>query len=265
LAACKRFELLFFNTSKNTIKKPLLVDRTRSGHFVPKDWTIDPPVDRTRSGHFVPKDWNIDGKEKTNDPANRGSVKPDEPNLEMYQHPTMDQKKFVKAIRTPNGMYNQWYEAILRDFKENPAYSSSIASLQNQKLHEELTEAERAGLFDALLTNTLFPKTVSKYTEKVTKATMLFPNTIYQHMVAGLGNYCMNAMADHTGDESYRDDIKKSFRYVTYYRSGVICEELYRMGWDRDSMIRMVAKEHFLQYWHGKLFPNFSSTVFWTL
>jgi hypothetical protein len=108
-----------------------------------------------------------------------------------------------------------------------------------RNIYELLEEEERVGYFDSLRANMIFPKHASKEPGRVTKATMLFPSTIYSHMNAGLANYC----AQKTGRP-----VKDAYRLITYYRSGLMMEELYRLGWTEDDAIRLVAKQHFLQY-----------------
>lgn len=220
-------------------------DPSKYGHMSIKERLKD--FDRTRSGHFIPLKPSDNVKQ-----------------LQEFDHHELSRKKFVKAIRTPNGMYNQIYDVLQHDLRNKITQEELTALQDKQSLTGKdktgfgndnlLTEEERRGLFDTLLTNTIFPKEVSKYVEKVTKATMLFPNTIYQHMTAGLGNY----ISQKTGKP-----VEECFRFVGYYRSGVIMEELYRMGFTRDEAITMVAKEHFLQYHNGDPFgPNRDPHIF---
>ena len=53
-----------------------------------------------------------------------------------------------------------------------------------RNVYELLEEEERIGYFDSLRANMIFPKHASKEPGRVTKATMLFPSTIYSHISA---------------------------------------------------------------------------------
>ena len=155
----------------------------------------------TRSGFFAPND-------------------PDmlEQHLETYEHPTMDPKKFVKTIHTPVGLYTTIFDTLREDFRN----MEDISSYQ-QGMSEFLSETEKSALLDSLLCNMLFPKEASKYADKVTKATQLFPNCIYSHMHAGLGNYVQAKMKELGKVTS--DDLRDAYRFIGYYRTGVMMEE----------------------------------------
>jgi hypothetical protein len=180
---------------------------------------------RTRSGHF---ELEEPGKYVKHE-------------METIEHPTMEQKKFVKAIRPVAGMYQYIFEMIRDEFKATPDLSK-----YDQKLEEVLSDSQRAALLDSLMINMMFPKSVAKYGTLTTKNTMLFPNCIYTHMAAGL--------ADFTMEERGMENVKDAYRYVTYYRSGVQAEELYRLGYSRDDVLRIVAKQHFTHLWAGDPF-----------
>lgn len=46
--------------------------------------------------------------------------------------------------------------------------------------------------------------------------------------------------------------IDEALRYITYYRSPVLVEELSRMGYTEDQILEIVSKQFFMQYWSGK-------------
>jgi len=183
--------------------------------------------ERTRSGHFIPF--------KKGDPS---LIK-----LDDYEHPDIPRKKFVKSIRPPHGLYNATIDVLTRELRANQDLSNVM--FEDQNLHEMLTETEMTGLFDSILANILFAKNVAKRAEYATKATMLFPSSLYSHMNVGLGNYCA---------EQKGKSVEDSFRFVTYYRSGLMMEEIYRLGFTREQAIKKLAKDHFLQYHNGDPF-----------
>jgi len=98
-------------------------------------------------------------------------------------------------------------------------------------------------LLDSLLANLIFPKHVHKYFAIAANGASLFPSVIYTHMAAGLADYCMQA--------KQTQNVQDALRFVTYYRSPLMLEELYRLGYTTETAHRLVAKAHFMQFHAG--------------
>lgn len=96
--------------------------------------------------------------------------------------------------------------------------------------------------------NMNYPKAVHTYFDKSCFGLPLFGSTVYSHMYAGLGNYIM--------EKKGVSDIKDAMSITTYYRSPMMNEELYRLGYSEDQVKEIIAKQFFLQYWSGRKDPD---------
>ena len=179
--------------------------------------------------------------------------------LDDFDHspcaPGLSRAQFVKTIRSPVGLYRGIADAVRHEFQAM-GDAALVARGYDQNLAAVLSEREAVCLLDSLLVNLLFPRHVAAHFAKAANGASLFPSAIYTHLTAGLGNYCLRTAAAATR-------IDEAFRFVTYYRSPVMCEELYRLGvgapeelaaTGRSELHRMIAKAHFMQYWSGNPF-----------
>lgn len=89
-------------------------------------------------------------------------------------------------------------------------------------------------------------KAVHTHFDKSCFGLPLFGAAVYSHMFSGIGNHLLQK----AGGKSDAD-INDVLRVITYYRTPIISEELFRMGYSSDQVHEIVAKQFFLQYWSG--------------
>jgi pyruvate/2-oxoglutarate dehydrogenase complex dihydrolipoamide acyltransferase (E2) component len=158
----------------------------------------------------------------------------------------MTPEDFVKQIRKPLGLYTHSLEAIAAELQS--INGEAAQAKRDTKIADFLSKEEQEAWFDALLMNLIFPKGVHTHFDKSCFGLPLFGSTVYSHMNAGLGNYAMQKMGT--------SNIEEALRYITYYRTPVIPEELYRLGYSQDQVLEIIAKQYFMQYWSGSPFTE---------
>ncbi|CAD7938323.1 unnamed protein product [Amoebophrya sp. A25] len=177
-------------------------------------------------------------------------------------------KEFVKKIRKCHGLYETVYDEILAELDSqghsSPAAEASVlssglmtsGSSASSSSTLSLSHKSRSAFFESLMANMVFPKHVHRYFMKAANGASLFPSCIYTHGAAGLGDYCLEATAKRDGSNVDVDqrNIQDALRFVTYYRSPLMLEELHRMGYETRDIHRLVAKAMFMQFHAGDPF-----------
>lgn len=163
--------------------------------------------------------------------------------------PPMEPVEFYKQIRKPDGLFEQSMEAVKKDLR-------ALGSLSNAgSLESVLSEEERVQYQKMLMTTLLYAKPIAKNVNKSAFGLPLFGASIYSHMFAGLGNYCLKKQG--------MDNIVDAMKIATYYRSPVLFEELQRMGYTEKQIQEIVSKQFYMQYWSGDPFgPNKDPLIF---
>lgn len=144
---------------------------------------------------------------------------PDFGKLDPYEPPpNVDRAEFLKTIRKCAGLYDTMYSTIVEEFRVANAPLSPADTTATAASTLPLSPTERAAFLESLACNLAFPRNVHRHFDKASNGAALFPSAIYTHMSAGLGNYCLH--------QKGVAEIDEAFRFVTYYRSPVMLEEL---------------------------------------
>lgn len=150
---------------------------------------------------------------------------------------SLTRKAFLKELRKPLGLYSSVFQTLLDEISDTDSLE-----IFDQGLDSILSPESQAAYLDSLLANIIFPRETAKRFLKATNGASLFPSCIGTHMHVGLGEHlCQNGRG-----------IEDALRFVTYYRSPLMMEELYRMGWNESDAHRMAAKAMFMQFWSGR-------------
>ncbi|CAD7960440.1 unnamed protein product [Amoebophrya sp. A120] len=160
------------------------------------------------------------------------------PELETFEHPTLSKADFIKNIRKPVGLYSESLEQIKHEI-------GKMDSLPGNGSLPLLSEGEKDAYLHSLLANLIFPKAVHTHFDKSCFGLPLFGSAVYSHMWAGVGNHLM-------AKKPSAQKIDEVMKIITYYRTPIISEELFRMGYSPEKVYELVAKQFYLQYWSGQ-------------
>jgi len=155
----------------------------------------------------------------------------------------MSDSEFKQLIKKPDQFFDQIVEGVKHDLRAIPVIDG------DPRLQKMLSKVERHGFQESVFTNMGFSKPVAVNFMKSALGLPKMGASVYSHLWAGLTNYVLEKKG--LPMDPTREQLESAIHLAPYYRSPLLIEEFWRMGYSSGELREIVAKAFFMQYWSG--------------